>query len=225
MLPGMIGKHRYQRPRGPRAPGFVVASTVLATGATLAAPLVAEASIGPINWDAVAACESGGNWATSTGNGFYGGLQFTLSTWRANGGAGSPVNASRAEQIRVAENVVKSQGLGAWPVCGRHAYDGGAKQVLPVVTTATAPRHVAPALTPPAPVEQAAAPVPPAPVRHSNVFLGPQLVPGGASDVVQPGGCLSTLAERNHVDWQRVAALNSLKAPYTVYPGQVLQLP
>jgi hypothetical protein len=224
MLPDMTGKHRYQRPRGPRTPGFVVVSTLMATGATLIAPLAAEASA-DVNWDAIAACESGGNWSINTSNGFLGGLQFTLSTWHANGGAGSPVNASRAEQIRVAENVVKSQGLGAWPVCGRHAYDGGAKQVLPVVTTATAPRHVAPALTPPAPVEQAPVPVPPAPVRHSNVFLGPQLVPGGASDVVEPGGCVSTLAERNHVAWQRVATLNNLKAPYTVYSGQVLQLP
>jgi hypothetical protein len=219
MLPGMTGKHRYQRPRGPRTPGFVVASTVLATGATLASPFTASADV---NWDAIAACESGGNWATSTGNGFYGGLQFTLSTWRANGGAGSPVNANRAEQIRVAENVKRTQGLGAWPVCGRHAYDGGAKQVIPVVATPAAPRHVAPVVVP---VKQAPALTPPAPVEQPDIFLGPQLVPGGASDVVEPGGCVSTLAERNHVDWQRVATLNSLKAPYTVYPGQVLQLP
>ncbi|MGJ0120425.1 transglycosylase family protein [Williamsia sp. MIQD14] len=70
------------------------------------------------NWDAVAACESGGNWAIDTGNGFSGGLQFTQSTWEANGGAGSPAAASREEQIRVAENVLASQGPGAWPVCG-----------------------------------------------------------------------------------------------------------
>ncbi len=72
-----------------------------------------------VNWDAVAQCESGGNWGISTGNGFSGGLQFTPSTWRANGGAGSPNGASREEQIRVAENVLRSQGIGAWPVCGR----------------------------------------------------------------------------------------------------------
>jgi hypothetical protein len=72
-----------------------------------------------VNWDAIAGCESGGNWAISTGNGYSGGLQFTSSTWRSNGGSGSPNGASREEQIRVAENVLHSQGIGAWPVCGR----------------------------------------------------------------------------------------------------------
>jgi resuscitation-promoting factor RpfE len=72
-----------------------------------------------VNWDAIAQCESGGNWGISTGNGFSGGLQFTSSTWRANGGSGSPSGASREEQIRVAENVLHTQGIGAWPVCGR----------------------------------------------------------------------------------------------------------
>jgi hypothetical protein len=74
---------------------------------------------GGVNWDAVAACESGGNWSTNTGNGYYGGLQFTMSTWHANGGNGSPHNASKDEQIRVANNVLASQGIRAWPVCGR----------------------------------------------------------------------------------------------------------
>lgn len=72
-----------------------------------------------VNWDAIAQCESGGNWGINTGNGYAGGLQFTSSTWHANGGSGSPAGASREEQIRVAENVLHSQGIGAWPVCGR----------------------------------------------------------------------------------------------------------
>lgn len=70
------------------------------------------------NWDLVAQCESGGNWSANTGNGFYGGLQFTPATWTANGGAGSPAQAPREEQIRVARNVLQTQGIGAWPVCG-----------------------------------------------------------------------------------------------------------
>lgn len=70
-----------------------------------------------VNWDAIAQCESGGNWSINTGNGYYGGLQFTAGTWRANGGSGSAANASREEQIRVAENVLRSQGIRAWPVC------------------------------------------------------------------------------------------------------------
>lgn len=71
-----------------------------------------------VNWDAIAACESGGNWSASTGNGKYGGLQFKQATWDANGGIGSPATASREDQIRVAENVLRTQGLGAWPQCG-----------------------------------------------------------------------------------------------------------
>jgi resuscitation-promoting factor RpfE len=83
------------------------------------APAKAPIKAYSVNWDAIAACESGGNWGVSTGNGYSGGLQFTPSTWRSNGGSGSPNGASREEQIRVAENVLHSQGIGAWPVCGR----------------------------------------------------------------------------------------------------------
>ena len=64
-----------------------------------------------MDWDAIAQCESGGNWSTNTGNGHYGGLQFKPSTWASNGGVGSPSTASREEQIRVAENVLRTQGL------------------------------------------------------------------------------------------------------------------
>ena len=90
-------------------------------GALAVAPLAmaGSANADSVDWDAVAACESGGNWGTATGNGYYGGLQFTMGTWSANGGSGSPHNASREEQIRVAENVLNSQGIGAWPVCGQ----------------------------------------------------------------------------------------------------------
>jgi hypothetical protein len=91
-------------------------------GALVVAPMAlgaGTANADGVNWDAVAACESGGNWNTATGNGYYGGLQFTMGTWRANGGSGSPHQASREEQIRVANNVLKTQGIRAWPVCGR----------------------------------------------------------------------------------------------------------
>lgn len=72
-----------------------------------------------VDWDAVAQCESGGDWAIDSGNGFYGGLQFSPATWHANGGTGMPNQASREEQIRIAENVLRTQGIGAWPVCGK----------------------------------------------------------------------------------------------------------
>ncbi|ASF12364.1 putative resuscitation-promoting factor [Nocardia brasiliensis NBRC 14402] len=92
-----------------------------ALGAFVVVPFgLSTATASAHNWDAVAQCESGGNWAIETGNGFSGGLQFTQSTWEANGGVGRPSNASRAEQIRVAENVLATQGAGAWPVCGAH---------------------------------------------------------------------------------------------------------
>ncbi|OZD19286.1 MULTISPECIES: transglycosylase family protein [Nocardiaceae] len=97
------------------------------TGAVVAIPLglsVGTASAAEHNWDGVAQCESGGNWNINTGNGYYGGLQFSQSTWTANGGTGSPHNASKAEQIRVAENTLQSQGVGAWPVCGQNLTTG-----------------------------------------------------------------------------------------------------
>jgi resuscitation-promoting factor RpfB len=73
-------------------------------------------------WDRIAQCESGGNWAANTGNGYYGGLQFSLGTWRAYGGTGLPSQASRATQIAIATKVRDaSGGYGAWPVCGRRA--------------------------------------------------------------------------------------------------------
>jgi hypothetical protein len=92
----------------------------------------ATANADSVDWDAIAQCESGGNWSTNTGNGFYGGLQFKQSTWASNGGRGHPALASRDEQIRVAENVLRTQGLKAWPKCGSAA--GG-----PAVWNASSP--------------------------------------------------------------------------------------
>jgi hypothetical protein len=91
------------------------------TAAPVSAPAAAPAPAGDVNWSAIAACESGGNWSANTGNGFYGGLQFTQSTWQAYGGgqyAPSANQASAAQQIAVANRVLAGQGIGAWPVCG-----------------------------------------------------------------------------------------------------------
>lgn len=99
-------------------------TTLVATGAAAAAVVsvsgATQAHADSV-WDRVAQCESGGNWNTNTGNGFKGGLQFTSSTWRAYGGSGAAHNASKSEQIRVAKNVLKGQGPGAWPVCSKRA--------------------------------------------------------------------------------------------------------
>ena len=89
------------------------ASTSAAAAPKTSAPAVASGS----TWDQLAQCESGGNWAINTGNGYYGGLQFSLSTWQAFGGTGMPNQNSREQQIAIASKVQASQGWGAWPAC------------------------------------------------------------------------------------------------------------
>jgi len=87
-----------------------------------AVPAAPNYSSGGSAWDRIAACESGGNWAANTGNGYYGGLQFSLGTWQAYGGSGRPDQNSREQQIAVAERVRAAEGgYGAWPVCGARA--------------------------------------------------------------------------------------------------------
>ncbi|OBF12691.1 Resuscitation-promoting factor RpfC [Mycobacterium sp. E2989] len=90
--------------------GFVAASIAFSAGEVSAAPTP--------NWDAVAQCESGGNWHANTGNGEYGGLQFKPATWAQYGGVGNPAAASREQQIAVANRVFADQGVEAWPKCG-----------------------------------------------------------------------------------------------------------
>lgn len=117
------------------------------TGAVVAIPLglsTGTASAAEHNWDGVAQCESGGDWNINTGNGYYGGLQFTQSTWSANGGSGSPQSASKAEQVRVAENVLQTQGVGAWPVCGQQLTTGASEVEAAPAAAAPAPEAPAP---------------------------------------------------------------------------------
>ena len=104
-----------------RALGRRTAQVIL-VGVLAAAPMAlgaAEAAADPTDWDELAQCESGGDWNTQTGNGFGGGLQFTDSTWKSFGGTGQPENASRGEQIAVAERVKSEQGMDAWPTCSK----------------------------------------------------------------------------------------------------------
>jgi hypothetical protein len=78
---------------------------------------------GGLNWDAVANCESGGNWSINTGNGYYGGLQFSQSTWAAEGGTAYAPRAdlaSREQQISIAMKLYRASGSSSWPVCGRY---------------------------------------------------------------------------------------------------------
>jgi len=94
--------------------GAIVAASLTSTAEAQAAPMAP-------NWDAIAQCESGGNWHANTGNGEYGGLQFKPSTWARYGGVGNPAAASREQQIAVADRVLAEQGLEAWPKCGTAA--------------------------------------------------------------------------------------------------------
>ncbi|WP_405011842.1 transglycosylase family protein [Kitasatospora sp. NBC_01539] len=117
------------------------------TGVGLAMPLLtaAAAHAAPVSvWDKVAQCESGGNWRINTGNGFYGGLQFTARTWKGFGGARYAAyahQASKTEQIAVAEKVLASQGPGAWPVCSKRAglTRGGGSATTATTAPAAAP--------------------------------------------------------------------------------------
>ncbi|MFI7344716.1 transglycosylase family protein [Streptomyces sp. NPDC049936] len=114
------GKGKHRRPS--KATRVIAVAGV--TGAAVAAPLMAAGNASAATtseWDAVAQCESGGNWSINTGNGYYGGLQFSASTWAGYGGtqyAATADQASKAQQIEIAEKVLAGQGKGAWPVCG-----------------------------------------------------------------------------------------------------------
>ena len=102
----------------------VIAALALALGISAVTAGPAEAASKTV-WDKVAKCESGGRWHINTGNGYYGGLQFSGSTWKAHGGkkyASKAHKASKAEQIAIARRVLASQGPRAWPSCGKKAH-------------------------------------------------------------------------------------------------------
>jgi LysM repeat protein len=104
--------------RSLRAGAVVLGAAAVGIGA-----LGGSAQAAEHNWDGVAQCESGGNWSINTGNGYYGGLQFSQSTWEAYGGLayGSRADlATKDEQIVVAERTLAGQGVGAWPTCGKY---------------------------------------------------------------------------------------------------------
>ncbi|MGH3971758.1 MAG: transglycosylase family protein [Pseudonocardiaceae bacterium] len=153
-----------------------------------------------MNWDAIAQCESGGNWAIDTGNGYSGGLQFKPSTWRANGGVGNPANATREQQIAVAERVLASQGIGAWPVCGKYAGSN-----TPTRKQSTKPT------TPDIPS------VPPTVTGPMSMYT------------VVSGDTLWSIANSHHVPggWQRIyeANRNVIADPDLILAGQLLRIP
>jgi LysM repeat protein len=212
------GKHRKQS----RVVSAV--AKVAITGAVISVPLTIAAipaNASSVNWDAIAKCESGGNWATNTGNGFYGGLQFTMSTWHANGGSGSPQNASRSEQIAVAERVLATQGIGAWPVCGKHA---GSTTTFSTSSSSesssrssehhTRTHHVTKSVETPR-------------TTHHVVTssAAPKSAPNGDYTVAK-GDTLSAIASKQHVQggWNAVWDKNKsvVSNPDMIFPGQKL---
>src|SRR5690349_21544498 len=125
MLSSSTGRHR--APKLARRTSRRLLATVGLTGAGMALPLVTATGAHAATvstWDAVAQCESSGDWSINTGNGYYGGLQFDQSTWDAYGGqqyASRADLATKDQQSATAEKVLASQGPSAWPVCGPQA--------------------------------------------------------------------------------------------------------
>ncbi|MDO3685585.1 transglycosylase family protein [Micromonospora sp. C28ISP2-4] len=201
--------------------GAVVAGA--AVGAAALFGPAAPASAG-VNWDAVARCESGGNWKINTGNGYYGGLQFSRATWNGYGGkkyAARADLASRSEQIAVAEKVLRGQGIGAWPVCGRKggSASSGSAAAGERATTKAVPRKAAPKRA----ATRKAAPQRPA------TKAAPQPATGAGTYVVRRGDTLSEIAVAQHVDggWRALHERNRAVVgddPGLIFPGQRLRL-
>jgi LysM repeat protein len=220
---------KHAAPRSARTRRFLTKSAVTA-GATAAGIgiLAGPASADTHDWSGVAQCESGGNWSINTGNGYSGGLQFSPSTWAAYGGtayAPAAYQASAAQQIAVAEKVLASQGIGAWPVCGARLTGGSTSvpQAAPAPAPAPAPQAATRA-TRPEPVQAepqqqtaAVSQTPPA-AKHQ---------PTG-SYTIQPGETLSSIATAHQVDggWQELWAENAdtVSNPDLILAGNQLHI-
>ncbi|MFE9353993.1 transglycosylase family protein [Streptomyces olivaceoviridis] len=205
-------------------------TTAALAGAALLAPLGLLAATGNAAaadngvWDRIAQCESGGNWHINTGNGYYGGLQFSAGTWRAYGGtayAPTADQASRSAQIAVATRVQQAQGWGAWPVCsGRAGAFGAAPAAARTGSSGTANRTSG-ATTKSAPTRStpAQAPERPAAATHRGAPHGDY--------TVRQGDTLSTIAARHGTTWQRIYAANKAVIgddPNLIVPGQRLAI-
>jgi hypothetical protein len=187
-------------------------AVVIGAGAAYAEPAV--------NWDAIAACESGGNWHINTGNGYHGGLQFAPSTWRSNGGtqfAPRADLASREQQIAVAERVRRTRGTSAWPTCGVRggsAHVAGKRRVSnPTDSSSGGARRK--------PSTRAATRVP---VRHN---AGIATAISGRIYAVREGDSLAGIAERYDLPggWQLLYRRNAALIgtdPSLIFSGQRL---
>lgn len=202
-------------------------AAALAIGGAVAATMSMPAAnaVDGATWDALAQCESGGNWSINTGNGFYGGLQFTQQSWNGVGMSGSPATASRAQQIEAGERLLAIQGWGAWPACsaklGLYGKTGAAPTYTEPTTTVAAQSqtqqtYTAPAaqVAPAAPAAQAApaaVEAPAAPVAPAAPAVEAPAAPAAAPAVEAPAAA-------------PVAAPKAAAGTYTVVPGDSLSL-
>jgi nucleoid-associated protein YgaU len=223
------GKAKHRRPS--KVTRLVALAGV--AGAAIAAPVLGATSASAATaseWDAVAQCESGGNWSINTGNGYYGGLQFSASTWAAYGGtayASTADQASKAQQIEIAEKVLAGQGKGAWPSCGvglsGASYDGGSAESAPAQPSqgrAEAPTTRSERTEAPAPAEKAEQP---AAAPEAKSFKK-----GDGEYKVEAGDTLGKIAQAEKVKggWEKLFELNKdvVEDADVIYPGQQLHL-
>jgi resuscitation-promoting factor RpfA len=191
-------------------------------------------------WDRVAACESGGNWHINTGNGYYGGLQFSLATWHGYGGAGNPAAASKSTQIAIAEKVLAGQGWGAWPVCSIKAgatgssSSAGSSSSHVSSSSSSSTTHSSRSTTSRSSgstrsyhssASANAVHVSNAPARPARPAA---VKTSGKTYTVKSGDSLSKVAKKLDIKagWQRLWAANpKVGDPDLIYVGQKLQLP
>ncbi|MEU9290779.1 transglycosylase family protein [Streptomyces sp. NPDC048275] len=209
-----------------------IATLAGVTGVAIAAPLMAAGSASAATdseWDAVAQCEAGGNWSINTGNGYYGGLQFSASTWAAYGGtayASTADQASKSQQIAIGEKVLAGQGKGAWPTCGTGLSStpngGGASSSSPSADTQSASTT----RTTEQPASRSAER--PAAEKTVSTPTGEKVAKGDGEYKVVAGDSLSTIAEKKNVKggWQQLFKLNKdiVDDADFIYPGQQLHL-
>ncbi|MFL1904079.1 transglycosylase family protein [Streptomyces tauricus] len=208
-------------------------TTAVLAGAALLAPLGLLAANGDAAaadsgvWDRIAQCESGGNWHINTGNGYYGGLQFSAGSWRAYGGtayASTADKASKAQQIAVATKLQRAQGWGAWPTCAARA---GASGSAPAGATSGSTTKAAPSKPAKSSKSSKAS-------KASKSSKGVERSTGhtgrGSSRgdyTVRSGDTLSGIAARHGTTWQRLYAANRAVIggdPDVIVPGQRLKV-
>ncbi len=227
MLFSSKGKHR--RP----SKAVRVATLAGVTGVAVAAPLMAagNASAASVStWDAVAQCESGGNWSINTGNGYYGGLQFSQSSWAAAGGtqyASRADLATKGQQIAAAEKLLAIQGPGAWSCAGAgNLTSGGSK--ADVDTSGSSAAKSAKPSKPKAAPQQKSQRVESAPKASRSEQRSEPVKQGDGEYTVKSGDTLGTIATANSTKggWQHLFELNKdiVKDANLIFPGQKLHL-